>query len=72
VTPAQAVGTQVALSTSNSVAPVSGWQAASIIDSNALWAVYYTTPAAAGSYYVWVQTAAGAETAVSSFTISVT
>ncbi len=60
VSPAQAVNTQVALSTSNSVVPTSGWQAASIIDSNTLWAIYYTTPATAGSYYVWVQTTAGA------------
>lgn len=72
VTPAQDVATQVALSTSNSVVPTSGWQAASIINSNSLWAVYYTTPAAPGSYYVWVQTAAGTSTAVSSFTITVT
>jgi hypothetical protein len=72
ISPAQAVATQVALSTSNSVAPTSGWQAASIIDSNALWAAYCTTPATAGDYYVWVQTSAGTDTAVSSFTISVT
>lgn len=52
VTPAQDVATQVALSTSNSVVPTSGWQAASIIYSNSLWAVYYTTPATAGNYYV--------------------
>ncbi len=72
ISPALAVATQVALSTSNSVAPTSGWQAASIIDSNALWAAYCTTPATAGDYYVWVQTSAGTDTAVSSFTISVT
>ena len=72
VSPAQVVGTQVALSTSSTVVPTSGWQAASIIDSNALWAAYYTTPATAGSYYVWIQTTAGASTAVSSFVVSVT
>ena len=72
VSPAQVVATQVALSTSSTVVPTSGWQVASIIDSNALWAVYYTTPATVGNYYVWVQTTAGASTAVSSFTISVT
>jgi hypothetical protein len=71
VTPAQAVATQVALSTSNIAVPSVGWQAASIINSNTLWAIYYNTPAAAGNYYVWVQTTAGAATAVSSFTIAV-
>jgi hypothetical protein len=72
VTPAQAASVQVALSTSNTVAPTTGWQAASVIYSNTLWAVYYTTPAAAGSYYVWVETTASAALAVSSFTVSVT
>ena len=71
ITPAQNVATQVALSTSNTVAPGTGWQAASVINSNSLWAIYYTTPATAGSYYVWVQTTAGANTTVSSFTIAV-
>lgn len=72
VTPAQDVATQVALSTSGTVVPVSGWMAASIIYSNSIWAAYYTTPAVAGSYYVWVQTADGESTAVSSFTVTVT
>jgi len=72
ITPAQGVATQVALSTSNSVVPSSGWETASVIYSNSLWAIYYTTPAAAGTYYVWVQTTAGANSAVSSFTIPVT
>jgi len=72
VTPAQNVATQVALSTSNTVVPTSGWQAASIIYSNSLWAIYYTTPAMAGTYYVWVQTTAGTDSAVSSFTVAVT
>jgi hypothetical protein len=72
VTPAQAASVQVALSTSNTVAPISGWQAASVIYSNTLWAVYYTTPATAGSYYVWVETTAGGALAVSSFTVNVT
>jgi hypothetical protein len=72
VTPAQSVATQVALSTSSTVVPATGWEAATIIYSNSLWAVYYTTPASAGNYYVWVQTTAGANSAVSSFTVPVT
>jgi hypothetical protein len=72
ITPAQSVATQVALSTSNSVVPTSGWEAAAIIYSNSLWAIYYTTPAGAGNYYVWVQTTAGTNSAVSSFTVPVT
>lgn len=72
VSPAQAVATQVALSTSSTVVPSTGWQAALIINSNSLWAVYYNTPATAGDYYVWVQTVAGTNTAVSSFTVPVT
>ncbi|HQT39180.1 MAG TPA: collagen-like protein [Acidocella sp.] len=71
IAPAQAVATQVALSTSNAVAPTSGWQAASNIYANTLWAVYYTTPAVAGNYYVWVETATGAAQFVSGFTIAV-
>jgi hypothetical protein len=72
VTPAQDVSVQVALSTSNSAVPTSGWQAASVIYSNSLWAIYYTTPATAGNYYVWVQTTDGENSAVSSFTVPVT
>lgn len=72
ITPAQNVPTQVALSTSNTSVPVSGWQAASVIYNNALWAVFYTTPAVAGNYYVWVESTAGGNAAVSSFTVSVT
>jgi hypothetical protein len=72
ITPAQNVATQVALSTSNTVPPLSGWQAASVIYGNALWAIYYTTPAVAGNYYVWVESAAGGNAAVSSFTVTVT
>jgi hypothetical protein len=72
ITPAQNVATQVALSTSNTTVPTSGWQAASIVYANALWAVYAPTPASPGSYYVWVQTAAGASTTVSGFSILVT
>jgi hypothetical protein len=72
VSPAQAVATQVALSTSNSTPPTSGWEAASLIYGNALWAVYYNTPATPGSYYVWVETASGGSANVSSFTITVT
>jgi len=72
VTPAQNVATQVALSTSNTVVPTSGWQAASIIYSNSMWAIYYNTPATAGTYYVWVQTTVGTDSAVSSFAVTVT
>jgi hypothetical protein len=72
VNPPQVVATQVALSTSNTVAPTSGWTAASLIYGNAIWAVYCPTPATPGSYYVWVETAAGTSVAVSSFTITVT
>ena len=72
VTPAQNVTTQVALSTSNTMVPTSGWQAASIIYSNSMWAIYYNTPVTAGTYYVWVQTTAGTDSAVSSFTVTVT
>ncbi|MCF3945319.1 collagen-like protein [Acidiphilium sp. AL] len=72
ISPAQATATQVALSTSNTTPPASGWQAASIIDNDALWAVYATIPATAGTYYVWVETGTGAAATVSSFTITVT
>jgi hypothetical protein len=72
VTPPQSIPTQVALSTSNSVAPTSGWQTASNINANTLWGIYYTTPSVAGNYYVWVETTAGAAQIVSSFTVTVT
>ncbi len=72
VTPAQSVATQVAFSTSSTVVPTTGWEAAAIIYSNSLWAVYYPTPASAGNYYVWAQTSAGTNSAVSSFTVPVT
>jgi hypothetical protein len=72
VNPPQNIATQVALSTSNTAVPTSGWQSASIIYANALWAVYFTTPAAAGNYYVWVETATGTSATVSNFTIPVT
>jgi hypothetical protein len=72
VTPAQNVATQVALSTSNTVVPSSGWEAATLIQSNSLWAIFYTTPPTAGSYFVWVETTSGGSPTVSSFTITVT
>jgi hypothetical protein len=72
VTPPQSIATQVALSTSNSVAPTSGWQQASNINANTLWAIYYPMPSIAGNYYVWVETAAGAAQTVSPFTVPVT
>jgi hypothetical protein len=71
VTPAQVIATQVALSSSNTVPPTSGWQAASNINANTLWAIYYITPNAAGNYYVWVETTAGTAQVVSNFTIAV-
>jgi hypothetical protein len=72
VTPAQNVATQVALSTSNTEVPSSGWEAATLIQSNSLWAIFYTTPPTAGSYFVWVETTSGGSPTVSSFTITVT
>jgi hypothetical protein len=72
VTPAQSVATQVALSTSNTVVPTTGWEAAVVINSNSLWAVYYSTPTTAGTYYVWVETASGGSPTVSTFSITVT
>jgi hypothetical protein len=72
ITPPQSASVQIAMSTSNSVAPTSGWQPANILYGGALWGIYYTTPAAAGTYYVWAETTTGGSQAVSSFTISVT
>ncbi len=72
VSPAQNISTQVALSTSNTVAPNTGWADAVIQNYNQNWGLYYTTPSTSGNYYVWVQTATGANTIVSDFTISVT
>ncbi len=71
VTPAQVIATQVALSTSNTIVPTSGWQAASNINANTLWAIYYPMPNIAGNYYVWVETTTGAAQLVSNFTIAV-
>ena len=72
VTPPQNVAVQVALSTSNTVVPTTGWQSAVLIQSNSLWAIYFTTPAAAGTYYVWVETVSGGSATVSTFTVPVT
>ncbi|HQU10405.1 MAG TPA: collagen-like protein, partial [Acidiphilium sp.] len=72
ISPAQAIATQVAFSTSNAAPPSGGWQAAALIDNNGLWAVYATIPATAGAYYVWVETATGQAASVSGFTITVT
>ncbi|WP_298286554.1 collagen-like protein [Acidocella sp.] len=71
VSPAQPVPTQVALSASGTVAPAAGWQAASNINNNAMWAVNYPAPATPGAYYVWVETASGQDGVVSSFTLTV-
>jgi hypothetical protein len=67
------VTTQIALSTSNTVAPTSGWQQVSnTFSNNTIWGVYANTPATAGSYYVWVETTTGEGLTVSSFTVSIT
>jgi hypothetical protein len=71
VSPAQNIATEISLSLSNTVAPISGWEPASIYNNNENWAIYYSTPATPGNYYVWVQTATGASLAVSSFTVLV-
>jgi len=72
ISPPQNVATQVALSTSNTVVPTADWQASNVIYDNALWANYYTAPATPGAYYIWVQTASGTNSTVSTFTITVT
>jgi hypothetical protein len=72
ISPTQVVSVQVVLSTSNTTAPTAGWQAATQFNFDEEWAIYYPTPATAGSYYVWVETASGGSLTVSSFTISVT
>jgi hypothetical protein len=72
ISPAQDVATQVALSTSNTVAPTTGWGAANVFNGNQTWAIYATPPATPGNYYVWVETAAGASRTVSDFTITIT
>ena len=71
VSPAQEVATQVALSTSNATPPSGGWQSATLLEGNTFWAIYYPVPAAAGAYYVWIETSSGGSQTVSSFTISV-
>jgi hypothetical protein len=68
----QTASTQIALSTSNTVAPASGWETAYSFSNNTVWGVYYTMPAAAGNYYVWVESTTGLGQTVSSFTITVT
>jgi hypothetical protein len=70
VSPAQVIGTQVALSTSGTTPPTTGWSGATIIDNDAVWAVYLPGPTVAGAYYVWVETTTGGAPAVSSFTIA--
>jgi hypothetical protein len=72
ISPTQPAAIQVVLSTSNATAPTSGWQAATDIYGNTLWAIYYPTPATAGNYYVWVETTTGGSQTVSSFTVPVT
>ena len=72
VSPSQDVATQVALSTSNAAPPSGGWESATLLQGNTFWAIYYPVPAAAGAYYVWVETSSGGSQTVSSFTISVT
>jgi hypothetical protein len=72
ISPAQNVPTQIALSTSNTVVPTNGWQSASVVYGNSLWAIYYNTPSTAGNYYVWAETTSGGSVAVSTFTVTVT
>jgi hypothetical protein len=79
ISPPNTRAVQIALSTSNSVVPTTGWEPTGIIYGNTIWALYYPTPPAAGAYYVWLEVAAsgapgespGNFTAVSSFTITV-
>jgi hypothetical protein len=54
------------------VVPTSGWEAATALESNTIWAVYYSTPTTAGNYHVWAETTSGGSPAVSSFTVTVT
>lgn len=70
IVPAQSVAMQVALSTSNTAAPTTGWQAVSANDG-ASWQAAVPVPATAGTYYVWVETTAGLGTIVSDFSITV-
>lgn len=67
----QAAATQVAVGTSNTAPPTSGWQAALIIDNNELWAIEYPVPSTPGTYYIWVETTAGGSATVSSYTVTV-
>jgi hypothetical protein len=72
ISPASATALQVSLSTSNTVVPTSNWGGATVLYSNTVWAIYYPTPATAGSYYVWIETTSGEGATVSSFTVTVT
>jgi len=72
ISPAQTTATQIAFSTSATVPPGTGWEAASIIDNNTVWAAYAAIPATAGTYYLWVETASGTAATASSFAITVT
>jgi hypothetical protein len=67
------VTTQVALSTSNTVAPTSGWEPVSnTFSNNTIWGIYATTPATAGNYYIWIETTTGEGLTVSTFTLTIT
>ncbi len=67
------VTTQVALSTSNTVAPTSGWEPVSnTFSNNTIWGLYATTPATAGNYYIWIETTTGEGLTVSTFTLTIT
>jgi hypothetical protein len=72
LTAGQTAATQVALSTSNTTAPITGWQTANYFSNNTVWGVYAGVPATAGNYYVWVETTTGAGLTASNFTITVT
>ncbi|WP_298283141.1 hypothetical protein [Acidocella sp.] len=69
VTPAQTLSLQVALSTADTAPPSAGWVAATL--NAGAWRAAVPVPAAAGQYYVWVETTDGLVVAVSSFTIGV-
>jgi len=72
VSPAQSGGIQAAFSTSNTVPPTTGWGTATPLNNGENWAIYGTIPATPGNYYLWVETASGANQAVSPFFITVT
>jgi hypothetical protein len=71
ISPADGTAVQVALSTSNTTPPTTGWTGATLLQGNTFWAVYCNTPPAAGTYYIWIETMTGTDATVSAFTFSV-